>query len=1295
MFTVKATYRGETRRLLFPDHNHFPSFDQLFSQLYRVFPVSISNSYALSSLFFSPDSNQLSRMLIGSEVRSAEEYKQCLSQLEGRTWPNALLRFSLVDDTSPKNSDPFGDTSQLVLPSSETSLGDPSGLCSRDVLQSSPQSAINAQPSHLTPPISLFHIPPPPIIFSSPPRAFTHKPMDIDITPVAANLGSHPFTRPQQTDTPMPDDCCSVAQAKVEIQALLTHFQQDLDRILTRTFGPEFVGTPTQNHRTLGHSIPSTSSLFMPPMPQVLMCSSCAKWFQGRWYACELCHYVMCVGCYDRGDPSYCFSTTGCHHMTRHDPDSTTESRNAPRALPAVPMSPPSWPSWAPPLPPPPPPFNSLIQPFFPPNPVTPMIPFVPPQSVFVPPRNLPEPPRLSAESNIHPAADTIDSAPARVRTPPPPPPIHLGILCDLCKNIIEGVRHKCLDCPDYDLCTLCIGGGGAERHNPFHEFFEIAQPGRVIVHTVFSGDREIESPSTQPVQSPALPQPPRSNPPPEPAVHHAACDLCDSRIAGDRYKCMRCPDFDTCASCFRIVAEHHPHHSFVKISNPTDLVRPSTSPAPLHFATCDACNHPIRGARFKCLHPECPDYDLCEACEAHPIPMHPDNHPLLKMKSPDTVIPTVYRVGQTAIIDHPEVERGRSRSPVPRLRSLSPQPFDHGYMRNPRRARAADSSIPRVPSPTSPSPFYYGSNSRPSSQGYRSRSPPYVCGFRRSSSPPYSQSSSRPRSQSHSRSRSPYRSRLASYSEAAVPSRTQPAELGSEMTRLNPNAGDWINSSHFRTLARRTPSPQGSDRSFFARSPHIYWNPISPEFQQRALTPTRASSPESVTSLPHPPSLGMVRFDPNTWTPPCQIPIPPDVSDLTPVPVPTVPAVNDDAVSQASENVAADRGIATPTFTNLCAGSTSHLLQEPLSVSTIHEMVASALERMPVHSRSSPGDMMAVTESPITGEALLNRPAGPDMKEGMNATRRSLAALLSSYQTASRCASTSVESIVVSTESNETTPTVRADEITRKPTPPSAPPVKLSANFIADVTVPDGQVFPPGAEFVKCWRMSNDSDTDWPETTELVFVAGEALSRDGEKMKPVKVGVVKNGADVDLWTGELKAPDTPGRYVGYWRLRNEGNLFGNSIWIDITVAETTHHLSSGSESMSSSLIIMPHSAPERSATAPSITSIRTTREQIQIGTIQDTDDESTTLNSPVTALSGPSSEDGFDDAASDMSSVSLLSMPSSLGDEEAWRESRVVVPSATASAPTSSGTPSASLDFVLLYDDASSEEGL
>ena len=61
------------------------------------------------------------------------------------------------------------------------------------------------------------------------------------------------------------------------------------------------------------------------------------------------------------------------------------------------------------------------------------------------------------------------------------------------------------------------------------HEFFEIEEPGRVIVHTVFSGEGERET--NQSSHRPPVREPER-----QPVSHNAVCDMCDSQIYGDRY---------------------------------------------------------------------------------------------------------------------------------------------------------------------------------------------------------------------------------------------------------------------------------------------------------------------------------------------------------------------------------------------------------------------------------------------------------------------------------------------------------------------------------------------------------------------------------------------------------------------------------------------------------------------------------------------------------------------------------------------------------------------------------------
>ncbi|KAF9507017.1 hypothetical protein BS47DRAFT_1352132 [Hydnum rufescens UP504] len=208
--------------------------------------------------------------------------------------------------------------------------------------------------------------------------------------------------------------------------------------------------------------------------------------------------------------------------------------------------------------------------------------------------------------------------------------------ICDVCDKRIIGVRHKCLDCADYDMCDPCMNTRRYEAHDDSHNFARLGTPGTVIVHRVLESSlgpasaTETESPPSVPVS----PLPTRVAMATGPFAHAARCNMCDSRILGNRYKCVGCPDFDTCSSCFTITPEQHPHHAFVKVSKPEDIVTPPMEQfTTVHPAVCDICHNHIIGIRFKCLHPECPDVDLCQHCEALPIPSHPASHPLVKFK--------------------------------------------------------------------------------------------------------------------------------------------------------------------------------------------------------------------------------------------------------------------------------------------------------------------------------------------------------------------------------------------------------------------------------------------------------------------------------------------------------------------------------------------------------------------------------------------------------------------------------------------------------------------------------------
>lgn len=52
----------------------------------------------------------------------------------------------------------------------------------------------------------------------------------------------------------------------------------------------------------------------------------------------------------------------------------------------------------------------------------------------------------------------------------------HDGTMCDTChQQPIFGIRWKCAECGNYDLCSICYHG---DKHHLRHRFYRITTPG-------------------------------------------------------------------------------------------------------------------------------------------------------------------------------------------------------------------------------------------------------------------------------------------------------------------------------------------------------------------------------------------------------------------------------------------------------------------------------------------------------------------------------------------------------------------------------------------------------------------------------------------------------------------------------------------------------------------------------------------------------------------------------------------------------------------------------------------------
>jgi len=108
-------------------------------------------------------------------------------------------------------------------------------------------------------------------------------------------------------------------------------------------------------------------------------------------------------------------------------------------------------------------------------------------------------------------------------------------------------------------------------------------------------------------------------------------------------------------------------------------------------------------------------------------------------------------------------------------------------------------------------------------------------------------------------------------------------------------------------------------------------------------------------------------------------------------------------------------------------------------------------------------------------------------------------------------------------------------------------------ARFIKDNVQRKGAL-QPGEAFQHSWRLKNNGNYPWPQDVTAQCTGGDPLvGADAQVQLPFSP--VQAGDAVDIQVN-LVAPETPGRYISYWRLFSDGQKFGDRIWVDVSVEE-------------------------------------------------------------------------------------------------------------------------------------------
>jgi hypothetical protein len=113
---------------------------------------------------------------------------------------------------------------------------------------------------------------------------------------------------------------------------------------------------------------------------------------------------------------------------------------------------------------------------------------------------------------------------------------------------------------------------------------------------------------------------------------------------------------------------------------------------------------------------------------------------------------------------------------------------------------------------------------------------------------------------------------------------------------------------------------------------------------------------------------------------------------------------------------------------------------------------------------------------------------------------------------------------------------------------------------YVADITIPDGTMVPPGTQFTKTWSIRNTGSCTWTPEYNLVWIGGDIAGNPNRV--PLTTTNVLPGQTVHV-SVNLTAPTEFKKYRSFWKIMNkDGSVFGlmdnygkeQSIWAEIVV---------------------------------------------------------------------------------------------------------------------------------------------